>query len=147
MNFVRSRMAPRLDCSLGYADQMNALTHWIDGSNIYGSNKETANDLRLFDQGLLSFSQLEDRRMLLPLKSRSPRDEIDYKAGDGRVNEMQGLMIVHLIWFREHNRLALALARINPFWNDEQLYQEARRILIAQYQHVIYNEWLPVIVG
>lgn len=30
MNFVRSRMGPRIDCSLGYADQMNAVTHWID---------------------------------------------------------------------------------------------------------------------
>jgi peroxidase len=28
MNFVRSMIASRSDCSLGYADQMNQVTHW-----------------------------------------------------------------------------------------------------------------------
>jgi peroxidase len=146
MNFVRSRVAPRIDCSLGYADQMNALTHWIDMSNVYGSTDSEVRELRMYQRGLLIFSELSDRKMLLPLKQTKTRD-IDYKAGDDRVNEMQGLMVMHLIWFREHNRVALELARINPFWNDEELFQEARRIVTAEYQHIIYNEWLPVIIG
>ncbi|ODM96552.1 Chorion peroxidase [Orchesella cincta] len=146
MNFVRSRMAPRIDCSLGYADQMNALTHWIDASNIYGSTDEQTRQLRLFQGGLLRFSELGDGKMLLPVRNTG-QGVVDYRAGDDRVNEMQGLMIMHLVWFREHNRLAFELARLNPFWSDEELFQEARRITIAEYQHVIYNEWLPIIIG
>lgn len=46
---------------------------------------------------------------------------------------------------REHNRVATALQEVNPNWSDENIFQETKRIVIAEYQNVIYSEWLPVI--
>ena len=68
-------------------------------------------------------------------------------TGDSRVNEQPGLTAIHTIWHREHNRVANALEALNPQWSPDAVFEEARRIVVAQYQHIVYNEWLPIIVG
>ena len=54
---------------------------------------------------------------------------------------------MHTIWFREHNRLAEELRAMNPHWDGDRIYHEARKIVGAEMQHITYAHWLPHIVG
>lgn len=98
-----------------------------------------------------------DNRTLLPV-STDPNDGCNdeeenskgrycFESGDTRANENLHLTSMHLIWARHHNYIASELERRNPHWDDERLFQEAKRILAAQLQHVTYNEFLPVVLG
>lgn len=68
-------------------------------------------------------------------------------TGDARANENLHLTTMHLLWARQHNLVADQLAKLNPSWEDERVFQEARRILVAQLQHITYAEFLPVLLG
>lgn len=57
---------------------------------------------------------------------------------------LAALTTMHVVWVREHNRIVIALRSLNPQWSDERLFQEARKIVGAELQHITYNEWLPV---
>lgn len=122
----------------GLRQHPNSITSFIDGSNVYGSDQETADALRAFEGGKLAIS---DGNLM-------PKDEEGhYLAGDERANENPGLTSMHTLWMREHNHIAEQLSAQNPEWGDEQLYQEARRLVVAEIQAITYNEFLPNLLG
>lgn len=70
-----------------------------------------------------------------------------FSAGDMRLNENVGLLTFHVLFLREHNRLAAAIQRRHPGWNDEKIFQEARQLNIAQYQNTVLYQYLPTVLG
>uniref|UniRef100_A0A915ILR4 Ig-like domain-containing protein n=1 Tax=Romanomermis culicivorax TaxID=13658 RepID=A0A915ILR4_ROMCU len=141
-------------------EQINQITSFIDASNIYASTEREALDLRdLFsDHGLLKFDLTSHKQKpFLPFNRDAAMDcrrnrSIEHSvrcflAGDHRANEQLGLLAMHTLWLREHNRLAGALFKINPHWDGERLFQEARKIVGAQIQHITYEHWLPKVLG
>src|SRR5205823_1787394 len=70
-----------------------------------------------------------------------------FLAGDVRANENSELTSLQTLFVREHNRLATQIAKQHPAWSDEQIYQQARRLVIGEIQNITYNEWLPALLG
>lgn len=141
-------------------EQINQLSAYIDASQVYGFTEELSEDLRDFslEHGLLRTGITSRRggKPLLPFAGNQPvdcrRDPQEsnigcFLAGDIRANEQVGLLAMHTIWMREHNRLATELRHINPIWDGDTLFQEARKILGGQMQHITYSHWLPSILG
>lgn len=55
------------------------------------------------------------------------------------------LLTVHVtLLYREHNRIVGELQKLHREWDDEKLFQEGRKVFIAQFQHILYNEWLSL---
>jgi len=69
------------------------------------------------------------------------------RSGDGRNNVQPGLTLLQIIDVRLHNLCAKRMSHYNKEWDDEKIYQECRRIVIAISQHITYNEYLPLLLG
>ena len=155
LRFARSLPTCPTDPPGSYSprEQINTLTAFVDGSNVYGSNERVGNAVRLFEDGLLKEGDpaLPGQKPGLPIDTEEIVACLNnvncFLAGDVRANEQISLTIMHTLWFREHNRLARELKKINPFWNDERLFQEARRIVGALLQKITYVDYLPKVMG
>uniref|UniRef100_A0A674MWK8 Myeloid-specific peroxidase n=1 Tax=Takifugu rubripes TaxID=31033 RepID=A0A674MWK8_TAKRU len=147
-------------------EQINALTAFLDLSQVYGSEDKLALYLRDLtnDGGLLRVnSEFRDNgRELLPFhplnvnmcatrkrvtNDTNAREVPCFIAGDVRVDENIALTSIHTLFLREHNRLARELKRLNPQWDSETLYQETRKIMGAYTQVFVFRDYLPHIVG
>lgn len=136
-------------------EQINDITSFIDGSMVYGSNKEVSDALREFVGGRLRVGPNfpGNKPSLPPIDKETaefvacPNRDDCFFCGDARCNEQISLSIMQTIWLREHNRCAMEMARVNPQWNDERLYQECRRIMGALIQKITYSDYLPKVLG
>ena len=69
-------------------------------------------------------------------------------SGDDRVNELPGLTLMHTVLLRYHNVLAQRLRRAPRFFrNPELVFQQARALVGAVMQNILFSEWLPIVLG
>ncbi len=137
----------------------NSISSFIDASNVYGSTPERANWLRTFENGKMRMSSggflpyntitgelgspIDPNAPVMAMAN--PYIEKWFVAGDVRANENALLTAMHTLFLREHNRLCDEIKVDHPDWNDEQIYQHARKLVGAIIQSIVYNEWLPTL--
>lgn len=131
--------------------QVNALSAFVDGSMVYGSDRARAGALRTHDgSGKLRTS---GEGQFLPYNTQGLDNEGGahrtnlFVAGDLRVNEQIGLIAMHTLFVREHNRLADVITAENGDLSGDEIYELARKIVGAVIQNVTYREFLPFLLG
>ena len=174
LRFRRSIFDPATGVSTP-REQVNTVTAFLDGSVVYGRDPARLHALRKHVGGMLLTSANEAS---LPLNAKAlPNDnplarrtKALHLAGDVRVNIQPGLLAMHTLFVREHNRVAemlrahklfaagllgtgqpdpakLAAAMQGAAFSDDAIFAGARRVVIAELQAVVYNDYLPLLVG
>lgn len=141
----------------GPRQQINLITSWIDGSMVYGSEIDRAQWLRTHDEGklkvsngnLLPFNTVDGEYgsaidTTAPSMAGADPNGKMWVAGDVRAGEQVGLTCLHTLFVREHNRICSELVS-GGMNNDEEIYQEARKIVVALIQKISFKEFLPAL--
>jgi hypothetical protein len=148
--FTRSNFVVAND---GHREQVNEVTTYIDGSQVYGSSTARAAALRTNGgtgaklltsaNNLLSYNTAG-----LPNQNNGPTPASQlFLAGDIRANENLLLTSLQTVFMREHNRLVDLIQVQQPGLNAEEQYQLARKIVGAEMQAITYKEFLPALMG
>jgi peroxidase len=166
LSFNRSQTDPATGTGPGNpAQQVNSISSYFDLSQVYGSDVATDNALRTVSGGQMKTSPgglppLDNSTYFTAAQLAAinasvggmaddgplPQSQM-FVTGDTRGNETVELTSLQSLFLDNHNRIAAELQKQNPTWTDQQLFNEARKLNIAEYQSIIYNEWIPAVLG
>uniref|UniRef100_H0V9X9 Prostaglandin G/H synthase 1 n=1 Tax=Cavia porcellus TaxID=10141 RepID=H0V9X9_CAVPO len=132
-----------------------ALGHGVDLGHIYGDNLERQYHLRLFKDGKLKYQVLNGEVYPpsveeVPILMHYPRGvplQNRMAVGQEVFGLLPGLMLYATLWLREHNRVCDLLKAEHPTWDDEQLFQTTRLILIGETIKIVIEEYVQQLSG
>jgi hypothetical protein len=127
----------------------NTEAHWWDGSQVYGNHPDIeeairtghGGKVRLDASGVIPFDPTNPAKMP-KISGLSERDA----AAAGR-GWWLGLAMLHTLFMREHNSVCDHLARANPGWSDDELFDHARLVIAALIAKIHMVEWTPALLA
>ncbi|XP_020650765.1 prostaglandin G/H synthase 2 [Pogona vitticeps] len=131
------------------------LGHGVDLNHIYGETLDRQMKLRLLKDGKLKF-QMIDGEMYPPTVKETQAEMIypphtpehlKFSVGQEVFGLVPGLMMYATLWLREHNRVCDILKTEHPEWDDEQLFQTARLILIGETIKIVIEDYVQHLSG
>ena len=129
---------------------VNILTSAVDLDGVYGPSEER-NEVLMEGSGSTGKMDTSSGD-LLKLNTENlfnaPSSSAElFVAGDHRPNEHLVLLAFHTVWLREHNRLIDELKSRRRNLSGNQLYEYARKLNIAQFQKVVFEEFYNAIAA
>ena len=139
----------------GVRRQINEETSFLDLGHVYDNDPERAPLLRdpesgrmlIDDAGLPPSSDDIAHAHGVEVGEGRPIAESPVVTGDFRAAQTEQLLTHHTIWLANHNHHADRLAAQFPHWHDAEVFAAARALNEAEFQWVVYNEYLPAIIG
>ncbi|KAI9138692.1 heme peroxidase [Paraphysoderma sedebokerense] len=147
----------------GYELETSA-SGFIDVQQIYGYTEERAKQMRSFAGGKFKMELIRNEetgvegwfpprnldaefptQAEVPVKGRNTTSL--FQLASRRNSILPQVQAFSVLWMREHNRLADELARQHPDWDDNRIFEEARKWVIAYHQKICYREYLPAVLG
>jgi hypothetical protein len=138
MKIARTAPSPAPPGSTRPPAYANEVTHWWDGSQIYGSEAEVAARHRSLKNGKL---KIRDDGLL----AVDPDTRVEHTPFTN--NWWVGLSMLHHLFVREHNSICDFLKSKYPAWTDDELYAKARLINAALMAKIHTVEWTPAIIS
>ncbi len=138
MTVLRTREDPtRPPGTTGPPTTVNVLTHWWDGSSIYGESEEAAHARRSHVDG----------KLLLTEDGHVPRPSDPAQDPATVPGFWVGLALLVTLFAREHNAICDRLRGEYPHWSDEELFQRARLVNAALLAKIHTVEWTPAVIS
>ena len=150
----------------GVRQQTTDETSFLDLSQVYGHNDTILNLLRedgsarLLTGGadgnmLPTFNEVAlhhgvavaDVRVALLGTFPGAFNPEQFAVGDNRGNQNASLLTHHLMWVRNHNYHVDQLEKMFPSWTNEEIFEAARALNEAEWQNVVYTEYLTKLLG
>jgi hypothetical protein len=138
MRIPRIKLDPtRPDGADGPITTINDVTHWWDGSSLYGSTPEEQARVRAGEGGKLRLTA--DGQLPIP---DDPALDPTMKPG-----WWTGMGMLLTLFAREHNAVCARLASEYPNWDDEELFQRGRLVVAALLAKIHTVEWTPAVIS
>jgi len=153
-------------------EQQDDETSFLDLSQVYGRHDVVTNLLREKDSaklltgpdnmlptyqlisdhhgvavGAVGNGDANDLATIIHEDFAAPFSASHYAVGDNRANQNAALLTHHLMWVRNHNYHVDELEKMFPKWTDDQIFNAARALNEAEWQNVVYTEYLTKLLG
>lgn len=113
----------------------NEVSHWWDGSEVYGADAVKASKLR------------DGAKLRLTEEGYLPEDIKGFEVTGFNESWWLGLSGMHTLFAREHNLLCDELRGLYRGWSDDRVYHTARLIVSALIAKIHTVEWTPAILA